>query len=139
MNVLVVEPGFAPYEKEINGLKEMQETVGGLITGVYPYQEEIALVGNDESILLGMDYNRSVPGGYGGIFGPFFICGTKDGDFVSLTPAQMERFKKEYHHAEILLGANHAGYVTLKVEPKPHPSTRSPKRQQEKKHDKGGR
>ena len=139
MNVLVVEPGFAPYEKKINGLEEMQATVGGLITGIYPYQEEIALVGNDESILLGMDYNRSVPGGYGGVFGPFFICGTKDGDFVSLTPAQMERFKKEYHHAEILLGANRGGYVTLKVEPKPHPSTRNPKRQHEKKHDKGGR
>lgn len=28
MNVLVVEPGMAPYEKEVNGLKEMQATVG---------------------------------------------------------------------------------------------------------------
>ena len=25
MNVLVVEPGFLPYEKEINGLAEMQK------------------------------------------------------------------------------------------------------------------
>ena len=24
MNVLVVEPGYLPYEKEINGLEEMQ-------------------------------------------------------------------------------------------------------------------
>lgn len=139
MNVLVVEPGFAPYEKEINGLKEMQDTVGGLITGIYPYPEEVTIVSNDESILMGMDFNRSVPGGYGGIFGPFFICGTKDGEYISLTPAQMERFKKEYHHAEILLGANRGGYVTLKVEPKPHPSNRSPHKQQTKKHDKGGR
>lgn len=67
MNVLVVEPGFTPYEKEINGLHEMQENVGGLITAIYPYQEEVALVGNDESILLGMEFNRSVPGGYSSV------------------------------------------------------------------------
>ena len=36
MNVLVVEPGYAPYEKEINGLEEMQGVVGGLITAIYP-------------------------------------------------------------------------------------------------------
>ena len=36
MNVLVVEPGAAPYEKEIRDgdLKAMQDVVGGLITAV---------------------------------------------------------------------------------------------------------
>ena len=29
MNVLVIEPGILPYEREINGLKEMQAVVGG--------------------------------------------------------------------------------------------------------------
>ena len=72
MNVLVVEPGMAPYEKEVNGLKEMQATVGGLITVIYPYEEQVAIVSNDESILEGMPFNRSVEGGYGGIFGTFF-------------------------------------------------------------------
>ena len=46
MNVLVVEPGFLPYEKEINGLEEMQKTVGGLIQAIYPFQEEVGLVCN---------------------------------------------------------------------------------------------
>ena len=32
MNVLVVEPGMAPYEKEINGLRDMQAIVGDTIT-----------------------------------------------------------------------------------------------------------
>ncbi len=31
MKVLMVEPGAAPYEKELNGLHEMQAAVGGLI------------------------------------------------------------------------------------------------------------
>lgn len=118
MNVLVVEPGFAPYEKEIDGLEQMQATVGGLITVSYPYAEQVGIVSNDESILLGMDYNRSIPGGYGGIFGPFFICGLEEDHFCSLTPEQMQKFKKEYHRAEILLGYRGDGPVTLKVEPK---------------------
>lgn len=36
MKTVVVEPGYAPYEKEINGLTEMQATVGGLIQAIYP-------------------------------------------------------------------------------------------------------
>ena len=52
MNVLVVEPGYAPYEKEINGLQEMQEVVGGLIQAIYPFQEPVAVVCNDEGLLL---------------------------------------------------------------------------------------
>ena len=48
MRVLMVEPGMAPYEKEINGLEEMQAAVGGLITASYPFEEPVALVSNDE-------------------------------------------------------------------------------------------
>ena len=62
MNVLMVEPGMAPYEKEINGLEEMQTAVGGLITVIYPYEEPVGIVANDEGILLKMEFNRSVEG-----------------------------------------------------------------------------
>ena len=117
MNVLVVEPGMAPYEKEINGLSEMQAVVGGLITVSYPFEEKVGIVSNDESILLGMEFNRSIEGGYGGIFGTFFVCGLSEDSFCSLTPEQMERYKKKYHQAEILLGAKGNEPVTLKVQP----------------------
>ena len=66
MTVLVVEPGYAPYEKTIpHELHAMQEIVGGLITAIYPYEEPVGIVANDEGLLLGMDFNRSVEGGYG--------------------------------------------------------------------------
>ena len=128
MNVLVVEPGMAPYEKEVNGLKEMQATVGGLITVIYPYEEQVAIVSNDESILEGMPFNRSVEGGYGGIFGTFVVCGLGEEDFCSLPPEQMERFKKKFHQAEILLGAKGNTPITLKVDPRPATPPEQPKR-----------
>lgn len=128
MNVLVVEPGFAPYEKEINGLSQMQETVGGLIQAIYPFEEEVAVVCNDEGILLGMPFNRSMEGGYGGVFGTFFVCGLGEEDFCSLTPAQMETYRRKFHHAEILLGIRGNDPVTLKVQPKQRPAPDAPNR-----------
>ena len=61
MTVLVVEPGYAPYEKTIpHELHAMQEIVGGLITVAYPYDEPVGFVANDEGLLLGMEFNLSL-------------------------------------------------------------------------------
>lgn len=126
MNVLVVEPGYLPYEKEIKDgadqLEQMQAIVGGLIEPIYPYHEEVAIVCNEEGLINGLPFNRSVPGGYGGVFGTFFICGLGEEDFCSLPPELTERFKKEFRNSEILLGFDGNEAVTLKVssQPKPH-------------------
>ena len=119
MRVLMVGPGMAPYEKEINGLEEMQAAVGGHISAIYPFKEPVALVSNDESLFLSMPFNRSVEGGYGGIWGPFFVCGLGDGDFCSLTPKQVKTYRKEFRHAELLLGMRGDQPVTLKIPPRP--------------------
>ena len=126
MRVLMVEPGMAPYEMELNGLREMQAAVGGRITASYPFEEPVALVSNDESILLRMPFNRSVEGGYGGIFGPFFVCGLSEDSFCSLTPEQMARYQKKYHQAEVLLAVHGNELETLKVEPRPKYSPKAP-------------
>ena len=133
MNVLMVEPGMAPYEKELNGLREMQAAVGGLITAIYPFEEPVAIVANDEGILLKMEFNRSVEGGYGGIFGPFFVCGIEGESFSSLTPEQMTRYREKYYQAEILLAVHGNEVETMKVEPRPKrgpepPQQKSPRR-----------
>lgn len=137
---MVVEPGYLPYEREIKDgadhLEQMQAIVGGLIEPIYPYHEEVAIVCNEEGLINGLPFNRSVPGGYGGVFGTFFICGLGEEDFCSLPPDLMERFKKEFRNSEILLGFEGNEAVTLKVssQPKPHDtpphekSHRSPER-----------
>lgn len=117
MKVLMVEPGAAPYEKELNGLHEMQAAVGGLIQAIYPFEDKVAVVCDDEGMLKPNEFNRSMPGGYGGVFGPFFVCGLGEDDFTSLTPQQMEFYKKQFHHAEILLGIKDNTPVTIRVEP----------------------
>lgn len=116
MNVLVVEPGTLPYEKEIDGLKEMQALVGGSIQAIYPYKEPVAIVCNGEGLLLELPFNRSVEGGYGGVLGNFFVCGLTADDFCSLTPEQMQTYKKEFHFAEIPIAYQGNEVITLKVQ-----------------------
>lgn len=116
MNVLVVEPGYLPYEKEINGLNEMQVTVGGYIEAIYPYEEMVAIVCNEEGLINGLPFNRSVEGGYGGVFGTFFVCGLSEDSFCSLSPEQMKHYKEKFKNAEILLGTKGNEPITLKVE-----------------------
>ncbi len=113
MKVLMVEPGFAPYDAEINGLWEMKQAVGGNIQA----EEQVGVICNDEGIINDLPFNRSMPGGYEGVFGNFFVCGLGEEAFCSLTPEQMQKYKKVFHNAEILLGASRKGLVTLKVEP----------------------
>jgi len=103
MNVLVVEPGYLPYEKEINGLKEMQETVGGPIQAIYPFEDQVAVVCDEEGLLHNAPFNRSMDGGYGGVFGTFFVCGLGEEDFISLTPEQVKTYRQRFQKAEMLL------------------------------------
>ena len=95
----------------------MQAAVGGLIQAIYPFEDKVAVVCDDEGMLKPNEFNRSMPGGYGGVFGPFFVCGLGEDDFTSLTPQQMEIYKKQFHNAEILLGFQDNTPVTLRVEP----------------------
>lgn len=124
MNVLVVEPGILPYEKEINGLEEMQAVVGGYIEAIYPYEDMVAIVCNEEGLINGLPFNRSMDGGYGGAFGTFFVCGLTEDSFGSLSPERVKYFKERFKNAEILLGVKGNEPITLKVpampQSKPH-------------------
>ena len=86
MNVLMVEPGKVPYEKDIgDGLKAMQDAVGGYIQAVYPYEDPVALVCNEEGKIEGLPLNRALKTEEGEIYdiisGNFFICGIGEENF----------------------------------------------------------
>ena len=61
MRVLVVEAGRLPAVREIDGsLESMQKIVGGLIQAVYPFEEPVALICNDEGKINGLPMNRQI-------------------------------------------------------------------------------
>ena len=75
MNILVVEPGKRPYAKEISGdLESLQQTVGGYIQAIDPFDDPVALVCEEEALYHPeQKWNRPVPP-YGVIKGTFFFA-----------------------------------------------------------------
>lgn len=108
IKVLIVEPGKEPREAEIeNTLSAQQAVVGGLIQAVYPWDDPVALICNDEGKLMGLPLNRSLED-YDIIAGTFFICGLGDEDIISLSPELTEKYKKKFLFAEMFFRAgNH--------------------------------
>lgn len=103
MRVLIVEPMKPPREQKIAGsLATMQAIVGGLIQAVYPFEEPIALVCNDEGKLLGLPMNRYIPELRDVIAGTFFLCGAppEGENFASLTEEQLQRYTRRFYEPE---------------------------------------
>ena len=70
MRILLVESGKVPRPAEIgDGLEPMQAVVGGAIQAVYPFEEPVALVCNEEGKCLGLPLNRVLRLDSGKIFG----------------------------------------------------------------------
>lgn len=110
MWVLIVEPGKTPRQSEIRRkLSSMQKVVGGTIQVIYPFEEPVALVCNDEGKLLGLPANRALRDRDGELYdivcGTFFLCGAPPDseDFTSLTAEQMERYQQRFFHPELFL------------------------------------
>lgn len=129
MNVLVVEPRTLPYEKEVQDeLKDLQAIVGGHIQAIYPFEDHVALVCNEDGIGLQLEFNRMITERqYGGIFGTFFVCAIDGENFASLTPEQMKTYKKRFQKAEMILAVNRGNPIIAKVTATPKQPPDRPK------------
>ena len=108
MNVLMVEPGKAPYETQIgNDLQSIQAAVGGYIQAVYPYEEPVALIVNEDGKLDGLPLNRALrdPDGdiYDVVAGKFFIVGLGQNDFTDLPHDLAEQFAEQFRQPEMFM------------------------------------
>lgn len=113
MKVLLVESGKRPAETEIDGsLESMQRIVGGLIQAVFPFEEPVALICNDEGKLLGLPLNRALWDDKGNVYdiiaGTFFLCGAPGDseDFTSLTEEQLQWYRERFADPERFLRIN---------------------------------
>ena len=110
MRILVVEPEHRPEVREIDGsLEAMQNIVGGLIQPIY-LDDSVALICNDEGKLMNLTANRGLRDSDGQIydivFGTFFLGGAPSdcNHFTSLTPEQIERYRKRFYTPEMFWG-----------------------------------
>ena len=108
MTVLVVEPLKEPYVKQIDpGYKSMQAEVDGTIQAIYPYDDPVALVCNDEGKLVGMDLNRGLRDDTGNLYdivaGTFLVVGLGEEDFTSLSPELIQKYTEQFRTPELFV------------------------------------
>ena len=108
MQVLIVEPMKAPYVKDIDeGLESLQREVGGFIEAHYPFEDEVAIICNEEGKLDGLELNRALRGDDGEIYdiiaGTFMVVGLTEDNFGSLTPEQIATYTEKYRVPEMFL------------------------------------
>ena len=91
------------------GLESMQKTVGGSIEAVYPFDEPVALICNEEGKLLNLPLSRALRDDEGNVYdivsGIFFVCAAPpDSDhFTGLTDRQVKTYMERFAMPEMFL------------------------------------
>ena len=118
MQIVIVEPQKKPTVQNIDdGLEAMQKIVGGTIQAIYPFEEAIALICNDEGKFLNLPLNRALRDSTGCVYdivaGTFFLCAAPaDSDnFASLTEEQTQTCLKRFAVPEQFIQVRDAVFV----------------------------
>ncbi len=111
MKVLVVEPLKKPYMKDIDsGLHSLQREVGGYIEAIYPYDDLVGLVCNEEGKMEGLPLNRAIYSKSGEMFdiiaGTFLIVGLSEDNFSELSGELAEKYAKLFESPEMFYSIN---------------------------------
>lgn len=113
MKILYVKPMEKPVVKEINTkLEDLQKEVEGCIQIVYPFDDQVCIICNEEGKISGMDLNRGLKLSdcveeesdklYDIIAGPFLVVGLgEDSDFRDLTEEEIRKYEKRFHYPEM--------------------------------------
>ena len=118
MQVIVVEPKKKPTAQDIGSdLESMQKIVSGSIQAVYPFDEPVALICNEEGKLLNLPLNRALRDDVGNVYdiisGTFFLCAAPpDSDrFAGLTDQQVKTFMERFDMPEMFLNVGSELFV----------------------------
>lgn len=124
INVLLCKPGKRAQFVEIeDSLETFQEIVGGLIEEYMPFEDDVAIVCNDEGKMLGLPLNRAILSKDGNIVdviaGDFFICYApiESERFLSLPPELAEKYKEKFDWPEQIFIKNGECLTSHKYNP----------------------
>ena len=111
INVIYVEPGKEARTIEMKDeLSEMQNLVGGLIEEYMPFEDDVAIICNDEGKMRGMPLNRGICSDDGTLIdiiaGPFFIAyaPVESERFLSMPKELEEKYTEKLYRAYITKG-----------------------------------
>lgn len=106
IQVVLCEPGKkARVTTIMNNLESLQKMVGGYIEAVYPFEDPVAIVCNEEGKINGFELNRALRDESGNIYdilaGSFLVVGLGEEDFASLSKEHQEKYCKLFEKPEM--------------------------------------
>lgn len=108
IRVLKVSVQQEPEVVEIeNSLESLQHEVGGYIQALYPFDDPVGIVCDEEGKLKGKEANRALFNEDGTCYdilcGDFLVVGLSEDDFMDLTPELMEKYKTLFASPEFFM------------------------------------
>ena len=105
IRVIMLRPGKRATVEVIDAsLSGMQEIVGGYIQAVYPFDDPVAIVCNEEGKLDGLEMNRALRDEDGDIYdvlcGTAFLCGLTADNFGDMPEELTEKYLRLFGQAE---------------------------------------
>ena len=127
IQVVLCEPGKKARVTTIkNDLESLQKMVGGFIEAVYPYEDPVAIICNEEGKLNGMELNRALRNDSGNIYdiisGPFLVTGLGTEEFASLSKEHQEKYCKLFEYPEMFVQAGRE-IVAIPIKTPKHPQS----------------
>ena len=123
IRVVYVEPGKEARAIEIrDDLDDMQTLVGGHIEEYMPFDDEVAVICNEEGKITGLPLNRGIENENGQLIeiiaGPFFIAYAplESEEFLSLPADLEEKYKEKFRRPEQFFKTP-SGIKAIKYEP----------------------
>lgn len=121
IRVLLVEPLEKPRVLEIkHTLENLQKLAGGTLQAIYPWDDPVAIVCDDEGKLKGSMPNRALVDDEGEpydiICGSFFLCGIGKDDFISISEKLAEKYAGVFRYPEMFIRTLDGHVAWLKMD-----------------------
>ena len=126
IRVLLVEPMEQPRLVTVeHSLETLQKLVDGYIQAVYPWDDLVAVVCDDDGIANGKFPNRLLADEDGKPYdilkGTFFICGIDVEDFCSISDELAEKYMEKFRWPEMFFRTLDEHVVWVKLKPGAEP------------------
>ena len=114
IRVLLIEPGTHPRLVEVaHELENLQALVGGYIEAVYPWDDPVALVCDEEGKCKSDTRPNRMLEDYDQLVGPVFICGLGEEDFASITDELALKYAEKFWMPETFIRTG-AGLLVIR-------------------------
>lgn len=120
IRMLEIAPLEAPRLIEVDHtLENLQELVGGTVQAVYPWDDLVAILCDDDGKAKGYPANRILTDEDGNpydiIVGTFYICGLTSTDFGSIPDELAEKYTEKFRYPEMFMRTENGHVVMFRL------------------------